>query len=167
VVQTYILRLQRSKNFDELVPRIEFCRWSRREWRESSSATSASQHGRARGCQMFSFKTKNTNLGRFWRALDWLMSIYFMAIWNILQTFGVFYDHLVVHFVFIWYIFPVLVSCTKKNLATLVPIFKLPSSVTRGRFFVHFSGENLWGKFRGKFPPKNVGKKWNFPREKF
>jgi hypothetical protein len=29
-----------------------------------------------------------------------------------------FYDHLV-HFVFIWYIFPALVSCTKKNLATL------------------------------------------------
>jgi hypothetical protein len=43
---------------------------------------------------------------------------YFMAIWNILQIFGIFYDHSV-HFVFIWYIFPVLVSFTKKNLATL------------------------------------------------
>jgi hypothetical protein len=32
------------------------------------------------------------------------MLIYFIAIWNILQTFGIFYDHLV-HFVFIWYIF--------------------------------------------------------------
>jgi hypothetical protein len=31
---------------------------------------------------------------------------------------GIFYDHLV-HFVFIWYIFPFLVSSTKKNLATL------------------------------------------------
>jgi hypothetical protein len=41
-----------------------------------------------------------------------------MAIWNILQTFGIFYDPLV-HFAFIWYIFLVLVSCTKKNLATL------------------------------------------------
>jgi hypothetical protein len=30
--------------------------------------------------------------------------IYFMAIWNILLTFGIFYDHLV-FFVFIWYIF--------------------------------------------------------------
>jgi hypothetical protein len=28
------------------------------------------------------------------------MLIYFMAIWNILQTFGVFYDHLL-HLVFI------------------------------------------------------------------
>jgi hypothetical protein len=35
-----------------------------------------------------------------------------MAIWIILQTFGMFYDHLV-------YFFPVLVSCAKKNLATL------------------------------------------------
>jgi hypothetical protein len=42
-----------------------------------------------------------------------------MVIWNILQTFGIFYDHLV-HFVLIWYIFPVLVSCNKKNLAPLV-----------------------------------------------
>jgi hypothetical protein len=42
-----------------------------------------------------------------------------MAIWNILLTFVIFYDHLV-HFVLICYIFPVLVLCTKKNLATLV-----------------------------------------------
>jgi hypothetical protein len=44
-----------------------------------------------------------------------------MAIWNILRTFGTFYDHLV-HFVFVWYIFPVLVSWTNKNLATLAMI---------------------------------------------
>jgi hypothetical protein len=41
-----------------------------------------------------------------------------MAIWNILWRLGIFNDHLV-HFEFIWYIFPFLVSCTKKNLATL------------------------------------------------
>jgi hypothetical protein len=41
-----------------------------------------------------------------------------MAIWNILRTFGIFYDHLV-QFVFIGTFFPVLVSCTEKNLATL------------------------------------------------
>jgi hypothetical protein len=55
-------------------------------------------------CQMVSFQTKKNNLGKFWRALDWKMLIYFMAIWNILQTFEVFYDPLV-HFVFIWHIF--------------------------------------------------------------
>jgi hypothetical protein len=50
-----------------------------------------------------------------------------MTIWNILRTFGIFYDHLVHFVVFIWYIllcsfgtfFPVWVSCTEKNLATL------------------------------------------------
>jgi hypothetical protein len=58
-------------------------------------------------------------LGKFWRALDWKMLFYFLAIWNILHTFWIFYDHLV-HFVFMWYIFTVLVSSTKKNLATLL-----------------------------------------------
>jgi hypothetical protein len=48
-----------------------------------------------------------------------------MPIWYILCPFGIFYAHLV-YFMPIWYIlwsfgtfFPVLVSCTKKNLATL------------------------------------------------
>jgi hypothetical protein len=75
-------------------------------------------HFQKQGCQMVYFQTKNPNLGKFWRALDWKMLIYFMAIWNILWRFGIFYDHLV-HFIFIWYILLVLVSCTKKNLATL------------------------------------------------
>jgi hypothetical protein len=73
----------------------------------------------SQGCQMVSFQTKNTNLGKFWRALDWKTLIYFMAIWNILQTFGILYDHLI-HFVFIWYIFSVSLIFTKKNLATLL-----------------------------------------------
>jgi hypothetical protein len=68
---------------------------------------------------MVSFKTKNTNWGKFWRALDWEMFLYFMAIWNILRTFGIFYDHLV-HLCSFGTFFPVLVSCTMKNLAPLV-----------------------------------------------
>jgi hypothetical protein len=44
---------------------------------------------------------KNPNLGKFWRALGWKMLIYFMAIWNHLQTFRIFYDPLV-HFVIVW-----------------------------------------------------------------
>jgi hypothetical protein len=74
--------------------------------------------GKEQGCQMVCFQTKNPNLGKFCRALDWKMLICFMAIWNILWQFGIFYAQLV-HFVLIWYIFPVLVSCTLKNLATL------------------------------------------------
>jgi hypothetical protein len=52
---------------------------------------------------MVYFQTKNPNLGKFWRALHWKRLVYFMAIWNILRTFGIFYDHLVL-FVFIRYI---------------------------------------------------------------
>jgi hypothetical protein len=66
---------------------------------------------------MVYFKTENPNLGKFWMALDGKM-LYFRVMWNILLTFGIFYDHLV-YFVFIGFIFPVLISCTEKNLATL------------------------------------------------
>jgi hypothetical protein len=72
---------------------------------------------------MACFQTKDSNLGKYWRASDWKMIMYVMAIWNILWRFGIFYDHLV-HFVLIWYIFPVLVSCTKKNLATMLEATK-------------------------------------------
>jgi hypothetical protein len=75
-------------------------------------------NGLGHGCQVVSFQTKNLNMGKFWRTLEWKMLKCFMAIWNILRTLGIFYDHLV-HFMLIWYIFTVLVSCTKKNLATL------------------------------------------------
>jgi hypothetical protein len=68
----------------------------------------------------FLFKPKNPNLGKFWRNTYWKMLMYFMAIWNILQTFGIFYDQLIfcLHLV----LFPVLVACTKKSLATLVSL---------------------------------------------
>jgi hypothetical protein len=70
---------------------------------------------------MVYFQTEIPNLGKFLRALHWKMLIYLIDIWNILQAFGIYYDHLV-HNVFIWYIFPVWVSRTKKNLATLIYI---------------------------------------------
>jgi hypothetical protein len=56
------------------------------------------------GSQMVCFQTKSPDLGKFCRALDCKLLIYFMAIWNMLWTFGIFYDHLV-HLAFIWYIF--------------------------------------------------------------
>jgi hypothetical protein len=68
---------------------------------------------------MVYFQTKNRNLGKFGRVLKWKMLVYFMDIGSILRPFDIFYDHLV-YFVAIWYIFsPLLVYCTKKNLATL------------------------------------------------
>jgi hypothetical protein len=94
------------------------------------------------GCQMAYFQTKKTNLGKFWMVWKWKMLVYFMDIWCILWKFGIFYGHLV-YFMDIWDIlwsfgifyehwvhvfygnlvyFPVLVRCTKKNLATLFQI---------------------------------------------
>jgi hypothetical protein len=35
------------------------------------------------GCQMGYFQTRNPNLGKFWRALQWKRLVYSMAIWNI------------------------------------------------------------------------------------
>jgi hypothetical protein len=57
------------------------------------------------GCQMVCFKTKNPNLGKFWRVLLWKILVYFMTIWSILLPLKIFYGHLV-YFVVIWYIFP-------------------------------------------------------------
>jgi hypothetical protein len=57
------------------------------------------------GCQMAYFQTKNRNLGKFRRALQWNMLEHIMDIWFILRPFDIFYGHLV-YFVVIWYIFP-------------------------------------------------------------
>jgi hypothetical protein len=54
------------------------------------------QSGAVQGCQMVFFKTKNPNLGKFWRALEWKKLVNYMAIWNILRPFGIFDGHLVI-----------------------------------------------------------------------
>jgi hypothetical protein len=54
---------------------------------------------------MVCFQTKNTNLGKFWRLLQWKMLVYFMAMWSNLWQFGIFCGHLV-YFMVTWYIFP-------------------------------------------------------------
>jgi hypothetical protein len=60
---------------------------------------------------MVYFKTKNPNSGKFGWAFEWKILVYFMVIWNILQSFGIFYGHLVYlwpfgNVVVICYIFP-------------------------------------------------------------
>jgi hypothetical protein len=67
---------------------------------------------------MVCFQTKYSYLGKFWRALEWKMLVFFIVIWIILRSFGKFYGHLVM----LWKcgtFFFVLVYCAKKNLATL------------------------------------------------
>jgi hypothetical protein len=54
------------------------------------------------------FQTKNPNLGKFWRALEWKILVYNMAIWNILGPFVIIYGRLVLFFVHLVY-FPNLV----------------------------------------------------------
>jgi hypothetical protein len=58
-----------------------------------------------RVCQMAYVQTKNPDLGKFWRVLQWKMLVYFiMTIWPILRPFGIFWGNLV-HCLVIWYIF--------------------------------------------------------------
>jgi hypothetical protein len=64
---------------------------------------------------MVQLQTKNTNFGKFWRALASKRLVSSMAIWSTLRPFGKFYGHLVIY----WQFSPVLVYCRKKNLAAL------------------------------------------------
>jgi hypothetical protein len=44
------------------------------------------------GCQMVCFQTRNPNLGKFWRALEWMILVYFMSIFG---PFGICCGHFV------------------------------------------------------------------------
>jgi hypothetical protein len=50
---------------------------------------------RKQGCQMVYFRTKNTNLGIFYRVLELKLYYIFMTIWNILLPFCIVYGLLV------------------------------------------------------------------------
>jgi hypothetical protein len=78
-------------------------------------------------------------MGNFWRNIDWKMLIYLMVIWNTLRIFGIFYDHSV-HFVFkgIVHFIPVLVWCTKRNLAALAQ--NTTMQTISNQFVFHSSG---------------------------
>jgi hypothetical protein len=86
---------------------------------------------------MVRFQTKNLNFGKIFRVSDWRMFKY------ILRPFELFYEHLG-YFMTIWHIvcsfgtfFSVLVSRTKKNLATLIsrPITQTPPVAHNARAF--------------------------------
>jgi hypothetical protein len=66
-------------------------------------------------CQMVYFQTKNPNLGKFWKVLQWKMMVFFMAILSILRPNDIFYGHLV-HFVVIWYIFHLWYICSTEKI---------------------------------------------------
>jgi hypothetical protein len=54
---------------------------------------------------MVCFQTKKSNLGKFWRVLQWKILVYFIIIWSFLRPLEIFYGHLV-YFVVNWYISP-------------------------------------------------------------
>jgi hypothetical protein len=66
-------------------------------------------------------QTKNRNLGKLWRVLQWKMLVRFgpFGLFYVQMVYILTYCHLE-HFVVIWYFFPVLVCRNKKNLATLL-----------------------------------------------
>jgi hypothetical protein len=73
---------------------------------------------------MVYFQNKNANLGKFRLAKKdvgkfYGYFVYFTAIWYILWPFGIFSGHFGIFF-------PVLVCCTKKNLATPENTLKTP-----------------------------------------
>jgi hypothetical protein len=61
-------------------------------------------------------------LEKLWKVLQWNMLIHSMSIWYFFRPFFKLWCHLVC-FKVIWFIFPVLVCCTEKNLATLADDF--------------------------------------------
>jgi hypothetical protein len=107
------------------------------------------------GCQMVSFQTKNTNLGKFWRALNGKMLIYFRAIWNILRIFGIyilwpfgtFCVHLV-HFFWIWYHVPrkIWQPCYLPSILVIWQPYP----------FIKWCGISLAGQFRYRYSPSPV-----------
>jgi hypothetical protein len=65
--------------------------------------------------------------------------------WSILWPCGIF-NGLLLHFKVIWYILPVLVSCSQKNLATLVALKKNSALVSNFVMLRHFVFQKLFKK---------------------
>jgi hypothetical protein len=97
---------------------------------------------------MVCFQTKSPNSGKFWSVLQWKILAYVMAIWSILGPSGIFYGFLL-YFKVIWNIIPILVSCSKKNLATL-PNITIWSIFWRG--LAMENGGKFWGHLLYFFP---------------
>jgi hypothetical protein len=77
------------------------------------------------------FSNQKSQFGKIFQGLR-LENVYtFYGQLNIVWVFGIFCDHSE-HIVLIWYSFPVSVSCTKKNLATLLTAANLFSLSVAG-----------------------------------
>jgi hypothetical protein len=97
------------------------------------------------GCQMVYFQPKNQKLGKFGRALNWKILVYFMDIWKILWPFGIFNGLLVIYIVLFGIFPPVWVHCMTNDeyLATLLQNVFLSSFLLCGSLWVRFSRKHL------------------------
>jgi hypothetical protein len=85
------------------------------------------------GCQMAYFQTKNPDLGKFWRVLQWKMLVFYIYAHLVYFTtirYCYFATNRYIYVVcmVIWYILTFLVGCSEKNLATLYSMYLVCSS---------------------------------------
>jgi hypothetical protein len=71
---------------------------------ETFSWEEGQPRSQTQGRQMVYFQTKNPNLGKFWRVLQWKMLAYFMVIWSILLPICIF--RAIWSILWSWFIFP-------------------------------------------------------------
>jgi hypothetical protein len=110
------------------------------------------------GCQMVHFQTKNRNLGKFWRVLQRKMLVYVLNSLSILRPFDIYFMTILVYIVLIWYIYPMMVYCTNKNLATLIWARQIRPKPQFARIVAPCRSMMLSIKMRAttSFPPSTV-----------
>jgi hypothetical protein len=122
------------------------------------------------GCQMAHFQTKNPNLGKFWRVLEWERLVYSMAILNILGPFGTVFGHFVTKWQSGMYIFWYIVSrkiwhswaglarvkiSSKKCSKWIVSRNRLKDSRDNGQIFFRRKKMNIEKTMNGSEPKKH------------
>jgi hypothetical protein len=82
---------------------IEYLKWSVLHFKCPLKCNISFKLCPTHNCQMVYFQTRNPNLGKFCRVLQWEILAYFIAIWSIFRPYrNMFYST----FAFFWYIVP-------------------------------------------------------------
>jgi hypothetical protein len=87
------------------------------------------------------FQTKNLDLDKFWRVLQWKMPVYYTAIWFILRLFGIVCGHLA-HFMVIWYFFSFWYAAPSKIWQPCSVAEKKQKTTNKGRPSPNFASHN-------------------------
>jgi hypothetical protein len=93
--QNYILPQNYGKNINSFIlPYIPRSIFFAKLEVEANIFAKHCLHSAYQGCQMAYFQTKNPNLGKFWRDMQWKMLVYFTSIWQFLWPFGKYYGYI-------------------------------------------------------------------------